>query len=92
MDPPGWTQMRNIELEKFKLMYYIEYLPGIIARVSNKPALIPINADGSQCQSEDVNILSQIVCNFNDWLNNDHYNEYLSDKLSKLRSLINKQL
>jgi len=48
--------MRNIELEKFKHMHYIEYTPGFTARIVDYPTPFGL---------ADVNILSRTVVNFN---------------------------
>ena len=73
-------------------MYYIEYVPGTIARITTTPPLIPVGGNGDQCQSEDVNVLSRIVGNFNHWVAADNYNNFPDEKLNKLHSFISKQL
>ena len=40
-------------------MHYIEYIPGTIARITDKP---------TRHGHEDVNLLSHTVCKFNDWV------------------------
>lgn len=39
-------------------MHYIEYIPGTIARITDKP---------TRHGHEDVNLLSRTVVKFNDW-------------------------
>ena len=69
-------------------MHYIEYLPGGIARISDKPAIIPVKTNNHQCQSEDVNLLSRIVVKFNRWLTH-HYHASSETKWIELRTHIN---
>jgi hypothetical protein len=46
--------------------HWIDYIPGTAARVTDKE---PDNKVFKQTKDKDVNRLSRIVCNFNDWLN-----------------------
>jgi len=40
-------------------MHYIEYLPGTIARITDKP---------TRHGHKDVNLLSRLICKFNDYV------------------------
>lgn len=42
--------------------HYIEWLPGTVARVIDKPSIVP----NQEAYRGDANVLSRVVTNFND--------------------------
>jgi len=84
MDPPGWTQMRNIELEKYELMNYAFYNPGTIAGLtSTQPSA------SAFVGSENLNQLSSFISSFNTWLKS-HYLLRANEKIAEFTSRASK--
>lgn len=54
-------------------MHYIEYIPGTVARITDKP---------TRHGHEDVNLLSRFVAEFNEF-NRTHYTPFATNKVAR---------